>query len=288
MRPIALLDEIEERPGPAPVALGQRHHQPQVRLEQVVPRASRRRRRSGAGRGPSDGRAPGPCRRRPCRRGEDAGLDPLGQVDLLRGVQQRDPADLAHRPARDRRLASSPARPVRRVTFGRSGPTRSRDVHVGRHRAKMDVEPGHNSVGHRCLLVVVRRRSAEALHRRHYVLDLAVPESAPSRPAPAPHAPGARRHPFSSGAAARASTGPGGAGDRRARRAGAGCARAAGPRCRRRPPRPRPYAASGRANVTCWWWALISSRNESSTTRSPTSSRSGMPSPLRKTARLCA
>ena len=39
----------------------------------------------------------------------------------------------------------------------------------------------------------------------------------------------------------------------------------------------RPYASLGRVNVVAWWWALNSSRNESSTTRSPSWSRSGMP-----------
>ena len=42
----------------------------------------------------------------------------------------------------------------------------------------------------------------------------------------------------SASVAARASTGSGGAVDHRARRAGAGCARAGGPRCQRRPARP--------------------------------------------------
>ena len=89
---------------------------------------------------------------------------------------------------------------------------------------------------------------------------------------------------LSSGSAGPASRGPGRVGGCRVWVGGGGCWRAADRRCRRRSPRSARTTASGRVNVTCWWCGLNSSRNESSTIRSPSASRSGMPWPLRKIA----
>ena len=92
---VALLDEVQERHAAAGVALGQRHDEAQVRLEQVVlgplavahdpaQVAAHLRRHLLAG---LDRPA------QPLGRVE-AGLDPLGELDLLLGVEQRDLADL--------------------------------------------------------------------------------------------------------------------------------------------------------------------------------------------------
>ena len=93
---VALLDQVQERHPAAGVALGQRHHQPQVGLQQVVLGALAVARRSSAGRAAAAGRAS----RSPSSRGAqplggvEPGLDPLGELDLLLGVEQRDLADL--------------------------------------------------------------------------------------------------------------------------------------------------------------------------------------------------
>jgi hypothetical protein len=89
---VALLDQVQEQHAAAGVALGQRDDQPQVRLEQVV-------------------LGPATVLGDPLvlvadlvlelellvgdlLLGEQTGLDPLGELDLLLGVQQRDLADL--------------------------------------------------------------------------------------------------------------------------------------------------------------------------------------------------
>src|SRR3954468_11631611 len=88
---VALLDEVQEEHAPAGVALGQRDDEAQVRLEQVVLRA------------PTVFRDPLQLAQQPgvellagVQRllGEQAGLDPLGELDLLLGVEEGDLADL--------------------------------------------------------------------------------------------------------------------------------------------------------------------------------------------------
>ena len=87
---VALLDQVEEEHPPTDVALGDRHDQAQVGLDQVP-----------LGQHPRDGdrlQVPleglgQPGVREPLRR-EQPRLHGLGQLDLLRGRQQRDLADL--------------------------------------------------------------------------------------------------------------------------------------------------------------------------------------------------
>ncbi len=96
---VALLDEVQEQHAAAHVALGDRHHQPQVRLDELalgdLPVTFDRLQVAAHLRG---GLAGG---RRELLGGEQAGLDPLGEVDLLLRGQQRDLPDLlevhAHR-----------------------------------------------------------------------------------------------------------------------------------------------------------------------------------------------
>src|SRR3954469_12693006 len=92
---VALLDEVQERHAAAGVALGQGHHEAQVGLEQVV---------LGALAVADDPVEVAPHLRRDLLallldlaqplRAVETGLDPLGEVDLLLGVEQRDLADL--------------------------------------------------------------------------------------------------------------------------------------------------------------------------------------------------
>ena len=91
---VAFLDEVEEGHAAAGVALGDAHHEAQVRLEQVV--------LGGAALATMVRRSAPQLRRRARRRsprraqallGEQAGLDALGQVDLLLGGEQLGPAD---------------------------------------------------------------------------------------------------------------------------------------------------------------------------------------------------
>ena len=93
---VALLDQVEQVEATALVALGQRHDQAQVGLEQVP---------LGAVAVADDLGQVALDRRRELEAllgdlaqllaAEQAGLDALGEVDLLDGGQQRDPADLA-------------------------------------------------------------------------------------------------------------------------------------------------------------------------------------------------
>ena len=92
---VAFLDQVEERHAAAGVALGQRHHQAQVRFQQMVLRAvavaADPRHVAALGGGQllallgQLGHQLG---------GIQAGLDALGQLDLFLGVEQRDLADL--------------------------------------------------------------------------------------------------------------------------------------------------------------------------------------------------
>ena len=92
---VALLDQVQERHAAPGVALGQRDDQPQVRLEQVV---------LGALAVADDPLEVAPHLRRdllarvdrPAQPlgGVEAGLDPLGELDLLLRVEQRHLADL--------------------------------------------------------------------------------------------------------------------------------------------------------------------------------------------------
>ena len=90
---VALLDQVQERHAAAGVALRQRHHQPQVRLEQVVlgPVAVAADPRHVAALRGSFSPTLGDLAQ---LRGVEAGLDPLRQFDFLLGVEQRDLADL--------------------------------------------------------------------------------------------------------------------------------------------------------------------------------------------------
>src|ERR1700733_9751771 len=89
---VALLDQGQEQHAAAGVALGQGHDQAQVGLEQVV---------LGPHAVVDDLLEVGPRLRGQFPAvfgelliGEQPGLDPLGQLNLLRGVEQPDPADL--------------------------------------------------------------------------------------------------------------------------------------------------------------------------------------------------
>ena len=102
---VALLDQVQERHAASGVALGQRHHQPQVRLEQMV---------LGAVAVAADPRHVAALRGGQLLAllgqlghqlgGVQAGLDPLGQLHFLLGIEQRHLADLlevgAHRVGR--------------------------------------------------------------------------------------------------------------------------------------------------------------------------------------------
>ena len=98
---VALLDQVQERHPAAGVALGQRDDQSQVRLEQVVLRAlavaDDPQQVAAQLRGQLVGLLAGEAGvlhpAQPLGRVEP-GLDPLGQVDLLLGVEQGDLADL--------------------------------------------------------------------------------------------------------------------------------------------------------------------------------------------------
>ena len=93
---VALLDQVQERHAAAGVALGQRDDQAQVGLEQVVLGALAVADDPVAGRGASaaDELLAGLLDLAQPLGGVEAGLDPLGEVDLLLGVEQRDLADL--------------------------------------------------------------------------------------------------------------------------------------------------------------------------------------------------
>ena len=86
---VALLDQVEERHAAAGVALRDADHQAQVRLQQVV--------LGGPALGDDDlaavGREVARRRRRSFSSAKQAGLDPLGQLDLLLGGQQLGAAD---------------------------------------------------------------------------------------------------------------------------------------------------------------------------------------------------
>ena len=87
---VALLDQVEQRHPASGVALGQRHDEPQVRLEQVS--AGRRPSRTIVARS----RFLSAVRRFPVSStccGVQPRLDPLGQLDLFLGGQQRGAAD---------------------------------------------------------------------------------------------------------------------------------------------------------------------------------------------------
>ena len=89
---VALLDQVQERQPVAGVALGQRDDQPQVGLQQVLlgPAAvgGQRLQVAALGRGQLGGRVAEQVV------GVETGLDALGQLDLLLGVEQGDLADL--------------------------------------------------------------------------------------------------------------------------------------------------------------------------------------------------
>ena len=89
---VALLDQVQERQAVAGVALGQRDDQPQVGLQQVLlgpaPVDGERLQVTALGRGQLGGRIGQQVV------GVEPGLDPLGELDLLLGVEQRDLADL--------------------------------------------------------------------------------------------------------------------------------------------------------------------------------------------------
>ena len=89
---VALLDQVQERQPVAGVALGQRDDQPQVGLQQVLlgPAAVGRQRLQV----PALGRGELLAGVGEQVVGVEAGLDPLGQLDLLLGVEQGDLADL--------------------------------------------------------------------------------------------------------------------------------------------------------------------------------------------------
>ena len=92
---VALLDQVEERHAAAGVALGQRHHQSQVRFQQMVFRAvavAADPRHVAALSGGQLLALLGDLAHQ--LGGVQAGLDPLGQLDLFFGVEQRDLADL--------------------------------------------------------------------------------------------------------------------------------------------------------------------------------------------------
>jgi len=88
----ALLDQVREQPPPPGVPPGQRHHQPQVGLHQVLPgRPAVRGDLLQAG--PRSG-GKVPAAGGELAAGEQAGLDPPGQLDLRPGGEQPHPADL--------------------------------------------------------------------------------------------------------------------------------------------------------------------------------------------------
>ena len=89
---VALLDQVQEQHAATGVALGQRDDEPEVGLEQVVLRPPAVLGDPVAGRGASVG--VDLLAGVELLLGEQAGLDALGELDLLLGVEQRDLADL--------------------------------------------------------------------------------------------------------------------------------------------------------------------------------------------------
>ncbi len=89
---VALLDQVQERQAVAGVALGQRDDQPQVGLQQVLlgpaPVDGEGLQVTALGRGQLGVRVGQQVI------GVEPGLDPLGELDLLLGVEQRNLADL--------------------------------------------------------------------------------------------------------------------------------------------------------------------------------------------------
>jgi hypothetical protein len=87
---VTFLDQVEEHQPPADVALGDRHHQPQVRLDQPLlgldPLAREQFQVAVDGAGHRDAAAE-------LLLGEQARLDRLGQLHLVLGGQQRHAAD---------------------------------------------------------------------------------------------------------------------------------------------------------------------------------------------------
>ncbi len=89
---VALLDQVQEEHAAAGVALGQRDHQAEVGLQQVVLGAAAVLGDPLELGADVDGKPLAVVRE--LLLGEEAGLDALGQLDLLLGVEQRDLADL--------------------------------------------------------------------------------------------------------------------------------------------------------------------------------------------------
>jgi hypothetical protein len=106
---VPLLDQVEEDQAAPDVALRDRHHQPQIGLDQPLLAAG------AVGRQPLEVAAVG-VRQRVDRvqllLGVQAGLDRLGQLDLVFGRQQRHPADLPQVDP-DEVAGAGPARGVR-------------------------------------------------------------------------------------------------------------------------------------------------------------------------------
>src|SRR3954453_18015745 len=92
---VALLDEVQEGHAAAGVALGEGHHEPEVGLDELalgdLPVALDQVELAADGLGELELAEVGLAQ---LLGGEQAGLDPLRELDLLLGVEQRDPADL--------------------------------------------------------------------------------------------------------------------------------------------------------------------------------------------------